>query len=32
VLRDGKVVLQRAGVTPRSEMRKWLELAEKPAA
>jgi thioredoxin 2 len=32
VLRDGKVVLQRAGVAPRSEMRKWLELAEKPAA
>jgi thioredoxin 2 len=32
VLRDGKVVLQRAGVTPRSEMRRWLEVAEKPAA
>lgn len=27
VLRDGKVVQQRAGVTPRSEMRRWLEAA-----
>jgi thioredoxin 2 len=25
VLRDGKVVLQRAGVTGRAEMRSWLE-------
>jgi thioredoxin 2 len=32
VLRNGNVVLQRAGVAPRSEMRKWLELAGTPAA
>jgi len=33
VLRNGRVVLQRAGVTPRSEMRQWLETAERaPAA
>jgi thioredoxin 2 len=25
VLRNGKVVLQRAGVTPRAEMRGWLQ-------
>ena len=27
VFRDGSVVFQRAGVTPRGEMRKWLESA-----
>jgi thioredoxin 2 len=27
VLRNGKVVMQRAGVTPRSEMRQWLQTA-----
>ena len=27
VLRHGKPVLQRAGVVPRSEMRRWLEAA-----
>ena len=27
VLRNGKVALQRAGVAPRSEMRRWLETA-----
>jgi thioredoxin 2 len=27
VLRDGKTVLQQAGVVPRSEMRRWLEEA-----
>ena len=25
VLRDGQVVMQRSGVTPRAEMRRWLE-------
>jgi thioredoxin 2 len=25
VLRDGRVVMQKAGVTPRAEMRRWLE-------
>ena len=32
VLRNGKVVLQRAGVAPRSEMRRWLQLEGSPAA
>jgi thioredoxin 2 len=32
VLKNGRVVLQRAGVTPRSEMRRWLESAEMVAA
>jgi thioredoxin 2 len=33
VLRDGAVVLQRAGVAPRAEMRRWLDLAgAAPAA
>jgi len=32
VLRNGKVVLQRAGVRPRPEMRRWLEEAGAPAA
>ncbi len=32
VLVDGRVVVQRAGVTPRSEMRRWLEEASTPAA
>jgi thioredoxin 2 len=32
VLRNGKVVLQRAGVTPRAEMRRWLEDAVAPTA
>ena len=32
VLRDGRVALQRAGVVPRAEMRRWLEVASKPAA
>jgi thioredoxin 2 len=27
VLKDGRVVMQRAGVTPRAEMRRWLEAA-----
>jgi thioredoxin 2 len=27
VLREGRVVMQRAGVTPRAEMRRWLEVA-----
>jgi thioredoxin 2 len=27
VLRNGRVVLQQAGVVPRSQMRRWLELA-----
>jgi thioredoxin 2 len=27
VLRDGQVVVQQAGVTPRSQMRRWLESA-----
>ena len=27
VIRNGRVVMQRAGVTPRSEMRRWLEAA-----
>jgi thioredoxin 2 len=32
VLRNGKVVMQRAGVAPRAEMRRWLEIAQAPAA
>jgi len=32
VLRNGKVAFQRAGVAPRSEMRRWLEVASAPAA
>jgi thioredoxin 2 len=32
VLRNGQVVTQRAGVTPRAEMRRWLEQASAPAA
>jgi thioredoxin 2 len=32
VLRDGNVVLQRAGVVPKAEMRRWLEAAKAPAA
>ena len=31
VLRNGRVVLQRAGVSPRSEMRRWLEMERAPA-
>jgi thioredoxin 2 len=27
VLKDGKVLVQRAGVTPRTEMKRWLEAA-----
>jgi thioredoxin 2 len=32
VLRHGQVVLQRAGVAPRSEMRRWLQIEGAPAA
>jgi thioredoxin 2 len=32
VLRGGRVVLQRAGVAPRAEMRRWLETTKAPAA
>jgi thioredoxin 2 len=32
VLYNGRLILQRAGVTPRSEMRRWLEQAAAPAA
>jgi|SRR5579871_1541665 len=32
VLRKGKVVLQRAGLAPRTEMRRWLERESAPAA
>lgn len=32
VLRNGRLVFQRAGVAPRSEMRAWLEDAGAPAA
>ncbi len=32
VLLNGRVVVQRAGVSPRSEMRRWLEQASAPAA
>jgi thioredoxin 2 len=32
VLRNGQVVTQSAGVTPRAEMRRWLEQASAPAA
>ncbi len=31
VLRNGRVVMQQAGVTPRSEMRRWLQTAGAPA-
>jgi thioredoxin 2 len=31
VLRDGRVVLQRAGLAPRAEMRRWLEEARTRA-
>src|SRR3984885_6611158 len=31
VLRDGKVVFQRAGLAPRAEMRRWLETARAHA-
>jgi hypothetical protein len=27
VLKNGRVVMQRAGVAPRAEMRRWLEAA-----
>ena len=30
VLRDGQPVFQRSGVAPRSEMRRWLDLAPQP--
>jgi thioredoxin 2 len=30
VLREGQPVLQRAGVTSRTEMRRWLEMAPQP--
>jgi len=32
VLRNGRVVMQRAGVAPRAEMRRWLQSANAPAA
>jgi len=32
VLNKGKVAFQRAGVAPRTEMRRWLELAASSAA
>ena len=32
VLRNGRVVMQRAGVTPRAEMRRWLQVEGAPAA
>jgi thioredoxin 2 len=32
VLREGRVVLQQAGVVPRTQMRQWLEQASAPAA
>jgi len=32
VLRSGKPVLQRTGVAPRSEMRRWLQVEGAPAA
>jgi thioredoxin 2 len=32
VLRNGRVATQRAGVAPRSEMRRWLQAADAPAA
>ena len=32
VLRSGRVTLQRAGLVPRTEMRRWLEIAASPAA
>jgi thioredoxin 2 len=30
VFHNGRLVIQRAGVTPRAEMRRWLEAAEQP--
>ncbi len=30
VFHNGRLVMQRAGVTPRAEMRRWLEAAEQP--
>jgi thioredoxin 2 len=32
VLRNGRVVMQRAGVTARDEMRRWLQVEGAPAA
>jgi thioredoxin 2 len=32
VLRNGTVVQQHAGVTPRSEMRRWLQMEGAPAS
>ena len=32
VLRNGEVAFQRAGVAPRAEMRRWLELAGAPVS
>jgi len=29
ILRDGKLVMQRSGVAPRAEMRRWLEESVK---
>ena len=31
VFRNGEAVMQRAGVAPRSEMRRWIEAAQTPA-
>jgi thioredoxin 2 len=31
VLRNGRVVMQQAGVTPRAEMRRWLQVEGAPA-
>jgi thioredoxin 2 len=31
VLRNGNVVMQRAGMAPRSEMRRWLQVEGAPA-
>ena len=30
VIKDGKVVLQQPGLTPRAEMKRWLEAARRP--
>jgi thioredoxin 2 len=32
VFRDGRPAFQRAGVAPRAEMRRWLEMSARPAA
>jgi thioredoxin 2 len=32
ILRGGQVLLQRAGVVPRTELRRWLESSLKPYA